>query len=147
MGAESLAMVLVMVAVLISFVSFIGAHNTPLSLPDFSRFGCLTSVGLIVAALVISSYEPISELNACASECDAAVGGDGAVRDELAVLVTESNATFQSCLKGAKEAEKRREKEGGIKVDDESSEETEARCRAHAVTLCTRGCVAPESGE
>jgi hypothetical protein len=143
MVATNLALGLTLASVLIAAVAFVGAHNTPLRVPDMSRAGCLTSVLLLVVAIVVASTPPLSRLGTCQEVCRAVIEDPPANTDLLPPEQAEGVAAFNLCVRGSKANYVKALEEqakGGPPAVEEDPEAMKARCVAWALERCSRRC-------
>ena len=73
---ENLSFVLFGLAGIVALLAFIGAHNSPVPMPNISKAGCITAVTLLVVGFCLGMYSPVKKFNDCANTCDSVLSVD-----------------------------------------------------------------------
>jgi hypothetical protein len=129
---------------IIAVLAFIGAHNSPVPMPNISKAGCIASVSLLAIGFCLGMYSPVKKFNDCASTCDdvlsvevvlekdhdkarAAVLGmtdldidDGAYE----TYISPGRLDYIACKKGARQASQKRKKQAAetkAKLEEENN--------------------------
>jgi hypothetical protein len=139
MVVGNVALSLFGLSLLVAFVTFLGAHNTILRIPNFAKPGCLTSIVLLLAAGGAAVYAPAMKMNDCVATCDSAMAAMSEDHGDFQVHVDPAKHAYKSCVQGAKDAV-RNAAELGVEANEEPAEVTEARCLDFGTELCTRSC-------
>jgi hypothetical protein len=126
---ENLSFVLFGLAGIVAALSFIGAHNSPVPMPNISKVGCITAVSMLAVAFSLGMYRPVKAFNDCASTCDAALSIDALLEkdhekaravalsqlpideDGYETYISPGRLDYLACQKGAREASAKRKKE------------------------------------
>jgi hypothetical protein len=143
MVATNLALGLTLASVLIASVAFVGAHNTVLRVPDFSRLGCLSAVVLVLIATAVAAYPPIDRLGTCTETCGEVIDNPPADFDKLPFDHAAGVSAMNVCTRGADSTYKKALEEaaaGGPPAVREDPAEVKTRCRAWAMEQCSRAC-------
>ena len=140
---ESLSFGLMGLSVVVAVASFVSAHRGPL--PDFSKMGCSSALGLLLVGFLAGLYPPVSQYRGCSAACDAVAAGKSA-SFEAEVDYKKIQAEMEkSCIKGAKDAD-RKSKQIADKEADPSlyepidMEAAKERCRTISIDRCTSAC-------
>ena len=142
---ENLSFVLIGLSVVVAALTFIGAHNSPIPMPNISKAGCMVAVGLLLGGFAMGMYPPVSYFNECAAQCETALTDMEGEHGEFDVHVSPARVDYKACHKGALEAEAK-SKQVAIEQDDPSlykpinPELIEARCMGQAQNRCTVSC-------
>jgi|GEM_PF-2026243 len=140
---QSLSFGLMGLSVLVAALSFVSAHRGPL--PDFSKMGCTSALGLLVVGFLAGLYPPVSQYRGCSSACETVAGGGSASFVSNVDYDKVYKDSYKGCIKGAKDAD-RKSKQIADKEGDPSlytpidMKATEARCKAIAQDRCTSTC-------
>ena len=146
---ETVSFGLLGLSVLVAAASYLGAHRSPL--PDFSKIGCLTAVGIGMLGFGVGLAQPVTQYRSCASECGEAMekGLEGNF-GEYEKFVKTSRSSLAGCIKGAKQAD-RKAKAAADEAGDPSLHtplvmaDVQKRCQAIAVGQCTDHCYTPDA--
>ena len=146
---ENLSFVLLGLSVIAGILTFLGAHNSPVRLPNMAKMGCITSIGLMVAGFGLGMYEPVSRYNGCANECESAMEDMNGEHGDCDVFVSPGRVAYQACHKGAIQADAKAKKAADEAGDPSLFKPVdallvEARCMAQANERCTVSCFHPE---
>ena len=141
----NLAVVLMGLAAIVAVLTFIGAHSSPISVPNISKAGCLVTVSLIVIGLGAGLYEPVARYNACVSVCDDALADVDGEHGEADVYVSPGRVEYKACHKGARQAETKarklaEEQNTTMTFEVEEPAVLDARCQAQGAEQCTMAC-------
>ena len=141
---ENLSFVLMGLAAVVAFLTYVGAHSTPIPLPSMSKAGCLVAAVLLTAGVAVGMYPPVAKYNSCVSQCAQQVGVEGG-GEATGPYIGHGTMAYTHCKKGAREAEAKARKAaqeagGAITIARESDEVTEARCQAEGRERCTGSC-------
>jgi len=115
---ENLSFVLMGLAALVAVVTFLGAHSSPVNIPNMSKGGCTVTAGLMILGAGAGLYEPVAKFNKCMTVCEDAMlseseafaawkkAGDStaalpAVDHGDYTFVAPGRVDFLSCHKGA----------------------------------------------
>ena len=141
---ENLSFVLMGLAAIVAFLTYVGAHNSPLPIPNMSKPGCIVSAILLLAGMGAGLYPPVAKYNNCASDCETALTDMHGEHGDLDEFVSPARVAYQACHKGAQQAAVKAElaakEAGGIAIEKDSPEVIEARCMAQARERCTMTC-------
>jgi hypothetical protein len=142
---ENLSFVLIGLSVVVAVLTFVGAHNSPIPMPNISKAGCFVAVGMLLAGFAMGMYPPVSHFNECATQCETALTDMEGEHGEFDVHVSPGRVDYKACHKGAREAD--------AKAKQLSEEENnpslykpvdaaliEARCMGQAQNRCTVSC-------
>ena len=145
---ESLSFGLIGLSVLVAATSFVSAHRSPL--PDFSKLGCSFALLLLVGGFLLGLYPPVSQYGGCSDSCTVIMdGGEGSYPSEVDYTKVY-NRTYKSCIKGAREAD-RKSKKNADTVGDPSlhvpldMKAARKRCKAMSQDRCTSACYTNEA--
>jgi len=146
---ENLSFVLLGLSVVAGILTFLGAHNSPVRLPNIAKMGCLSSVSLMIAGFGLGMYEPVSRFNTCANKCETALEDMEGEHGEFDVFVSPGRVAYKACHKGAMQADAKAKKAAEEANDPSLFKATdpalvEARCVAQAEERCTVSCFHPE---
>ncbi|MGB0640981.1 MAG: hypothetical protein ACPGTU_16705 [Myxococcota bacterium] len=128
---ENLSFVLFGLAGIVALLAFIGAHNSPVPMPNISKAGCITAVALLVIGFSLGMYTPVKKFNDCANTCDDVLSVDVVLAKDhdkarAAVLgmteldiddgeyetyISPGRLDYLACKKGAREASQKRKVE------------------------------------
>jgi len=142
---ENLSFVLLGLAGVVTLLTYVGAHSSPVPIPNISKAGCFFAVGLVVIGVGAGLYPPVAKYNNCVEFCrDAVTVVDGDF-GESEVFVSPGRVEFHACKKGAREAVEKAQKvseELGqpIDVKMEAEDIVEARCASQGAERCTMTC-------
>ena len=141
----NLAVVLMGLAAIVAVLTFVGAHSSPISVPNISKGGCLVTVSLMVIGLGAGMYEPVARFNECASVCDDALADVDGDHGDADVYVSPGRVEYKACHKGARQAEMKARKEAEEKNTTmtfvvEEPGALDARCQAQGAERCTMTC-------
>jgi hypothetical protein len=141
----NLAVVLMGLAAVVALLTFVGAHSSPIGVPNISKAGCLVTASLIIVGFGAGMYEPVARYNACGNVCTDAMADIGGDHGEADVYVSPGRVEYKACKKGAAQSEakarKLAEKEGTeMSFEVEIPELLEARCQAQGAERCTMAC-------
>ena len=150
----NLAVVLMGLAAIVAVLTFIGAHSSPVNVPNSSKAGCLVTVSLIVIGLGAGLYEPVARFNACANVCEDALADVDGEHGEADVYVSPGRVEYKACHKGAKDSERK----ARVEAEEQNTTMTfvveepavlDARCQAQGAERCTMACFegVPETSE
>ena len=140
---ENLSFVLLGLSVVVAALTFVGAHNSPIPMPNISKAGCLVAVSLMVIGFTMGMYPPVSHFNECAAECETALQDMDGEHGDFDVHVSPSRVEYKACHKGAMEADAKAKEAAKddpslyVKVDPEL---IESRCMGQAQDRCTVSC-------
>jgi hypothetical protein len=145
MMVENLAFVLLGLSVIVGVLTFVGAHNSPIPMPNISKSGCLVAVGLLVVGFTMGLYSPVSNFNSCAAQCEEALDDMDGEHGEFDVFVAPGRVDYKACYKGAKEADAKAKQVAEEQGDPSLAEPVdpaviEARCMGQARDHCTVLC-------
>ena len=141
----NLAVVLMGLAAIVAVLTFIGAHSSPLNVPNISKAGCLVTVSLLVIGFGAGMYEPVARFNACANVCEDALADVEGDHGDADVYVSPGRVEYKACHKGAKEAERK----ARLEAEEQNTTMTfvveepaalDARCQAQGAERCTMAC-------
>ena len=102
---ENLSFVLIGLSAVVAALTFIGAHNSPIPMPNISKAGCMVAVGLLFGGFAMGMYPPVSYFNECASQCETALTDMEGEHGEFDVHVSPARVDYKACHKGALEAD------------------------------------------
>lgn len=142
---ENLSFVLLGLSVVVAAMSYVGAHNSPIPIPNISKAGCTVAVGMFVAGVAMGMYPPVSQFNECATRCEVALQDMEGEHGKFDEFVSPGRVEYKACHKGAKEADSKAQL-AAEEAGDPSSftpsdpEVVEARCVAAAQERCTVTC-------
>jgi len=94
---ETLALALGGLSLVVLLYTVLGTHSSPLPPVRNAKFGCLTAIGLFLAALSVASTPSLSSWNQCDDACYAAVG-EGQVPAKFATYGEAAKAEFRKCV-------------------------------------------------
>ncbi len=142
---ENLSFVLLGLSAVVAALTFVGAHNSPIPMPNISKAGCLVAVSLMLVGFMMGMYPPVSHFNQCASDCEAALNDMDGEHGDFDVFVSPGRVDYKACHKGAMEADAKAkqvaEEQGDpslyVKVDANVIED---RCMGQARDRCTVAC-------
>ena len=142
---ENLSFVLLGLSVVVAILTFVGAHNSPIPMPNISKAGCLVCIGLLAAGFGMGLYPPVSNFNDCAERCAVALTDMHGEHGDFDVFVSPGRVDYKACHKGAREADAKSKKAAEEAGDNTlfkpvDSEVVEARCMAQAQDRCTVSC-------
>ena len=142
---ENLAFVLLGLSVIVAAITFIGAHNSPIPMPNISKSGCLVAIGLMVVGFGVGVYSPVSRFNACADQCETALTDMDGEHGDFDVYVSPGRVDYKACYKGAKQADAKAKQVAEEQGDPSlvvpvAPEVIEARCMGQAQDHCTVVC-------
>ena len=142
---ENLSFVLLGLSVIVAALTFIGAHNSPIPMPNISKAGCLVAVVLLLCGFGLGLYPPVSQFNTCASKCEAAMADMEGEHGEFDEHVSPGRVDYKACHKGARESDAKNKKAAAEAGDDSlfqpsDPEVIEARCMAQGIDRCTVVC-------
>jgi hypothetical protein len=142
---ENLSFVLLGLSVIVAALSFIGAHNSPIPVPNISKAGCTVAIGMVVAGFALGMYPPISHFNECATTCETALQDMEGDHGAFDVHVSPGRVDYKACHKGALEADSKArlaaEEAGDPSAFTPSDKDLiESRCMGAAVERCTVAC-------
>jgi hypothetical protein len=142
---DNLSFVLIGLAGLVAFLTFVGAHSSPLAIPNVSKAGCFFAAGLLTIGMASGMYTPVAKYNECMDYCTVAVEDLGADYGESEVFVSPGRVEYNACEKGALEVwEKARKaaEDAGVplQVEMEPKAVTHARCAVQGIERCTMTC-------
>lgn len=142
---ENLSFVLLGLSVIVAVISFIGAHNSPIPMPNISKAGCTVAVVMVVAGVAMGMYPPVSRFNECAADCTTALQDMEGDHGDFDVHVSPGRVDYKACHKGALQADakakKAAEEAGDPSLFQASDKDlVEARCMGAAVERCTVAC-------
>jgi hypothetical protein len=146
---ENLSFVLLGLSVIAGILTFLGAHNSPVRLPNIAKMGCFSSLTLLLGGFGVGMYEPVSRFNTCASDCETALEDMEGEHGVFDVFVSPGRVAYKACHKGAMQADAKAKK-AADEANDQSlfrasdPELIEARCMAQAKDRCTISCFHPE---
>ena len=66
---ENLSFVLLGLSVIVAALTFVGAHNSPIPMPNISKAGCVVATGLLLVGYTMGMYQPVSNFNDCSNFC------------------------------------------------------------------------------
>ena len=142
---ENLSFVLLGLSVVVAILTFVGAHNSPIPMPNISKAGCLVTVVLLLCGFGLGLYPPISNFNDCASRCETAMADMEGEHGEFDEFVSPGRVDYKACHKGARESDAK-SKKAAAEAGDSSlftpsdPEVIEARCMAQGIDRCTVAC-------
>jgi len=142
---ENLSFVLLGLSVVVAALTFVGAHNSPIPMPNISKAGCVVATGLMLAGFTMGMYPPVSHFNQCSDSCESALTDMDGEHGDFDVFVSPARVDYKACHKGAMEADAKAkqvaEEQGDpslyVKVD---SDVIESRCMGQAQDRCTVAC-------
>ena len=142
---ENLSFVLLGLSAIVAALTFVGAHNSPLPVPNISKAGCMVTVALIVAGFTMGMYPPVSYFNECSNQCEEALTDMEGEHGEFDVFVSPGRVDYKACHKGAREADAKAklvaEEQGDTSLFKASDPEMiEGRCMGQAQNRCTVAC-------
>ncbi len=142
---ENLAVVLMGLAAIVAIVTYIGAHRSPLNLPNNSKAGCIVTASLMIVGFSAGLYPPVAKYNACISVCEDAMADVLGDHGDADVYVSPGRVEYKACHKGAREAEAKARKaaeESGTTMtfEVEAEDVLESRCQAQGAERCTMAC-------
>jgi hypothetical protein len=142
---ENLSFVLLGLSVVVAILTFVGAHNSPIPVPNISKAGCLVTVALMLLGVGFGLYPPVSNFNDCAARCEAAMTDMEGEHGEFDEFVSPARVDYKACHKGAREADAKNKQAAAETGDDtlfkpSDPELVEARCTAQGVDRCTVAC-------
>jgi len=146
---ENLSFVLLGLSVVAGILTFLGAHNSPVRLPNMAKMGCVSAVGLMVAGFGFGMYEPVSRFNDCANQCESAMEDMEGEHGEFDVFVSPGRVDYKACHKGAMQSDAKAKKAADEAGDPSLFKPVdplliEARCMSQANDRCTVACFHPE---
>ena len=141
---ENLSFVLFGLAGIVALLAFIGAHNSPVPMPNISKAGCITAVTLLVVGFCLGMYSPVKKFNDCANTCDSVLSVDVVLEkdhekaraavlgmtdldideSEYETYVSPGRLDYLACKKGAREASRKRKKQAAetkAKLEEENN--------------------------
>lgn len=142
---ENLSFVLLGLSVLVAALTFVGAHNSPIPMPNISKAGCVVATALLLVGFAMGMYPPVSHFNECSDSCANALTDMDGEHGDFDVFVSPARVDYKACHKGAMEADAKAktvaEEQGDpslyVKVDPEV---IESRCMWQAQDRCTVAC-------
>ena len=142
---ENLSFVLLGLSVIVAALSYIGAHNSPIPMPNISKAGCTVAMGMFVGGLALGMYPPVSHFNECAERCALALQDMDGEHGDFDVYVSPGRVDYKACHKGAKEADAKAKLAAEEANDPGAFTPTdpavvEDRCMTAAVERCTVAC-------
>ncbi len=143
---ENLSFVLIGLSGVVGILTFIGAHNSPIPMPNISKAGCTVAVGMLLAGFAMGMYPPVSHFNQCASSCSTALQDmESEAHGDFDVHVSPARVAYKACHKGAEEADEKA-KQVSVEQNDPSLYKPvdpaviEERCMSQAQDRCTVSC-------
>jgi hypothetical protein len=141
----NLAVVLMGLAAIVALLTFVGAHSSPINIPNISKAGCLVTASLIIVGFGAGMYEPVARYNACRSVCEEALADVLGDHGEADVYVSPGRVEYKACHKGAKQAEAKarnaaEKNNTTMTFEVEAPEMLEARCQSQGSERCTMAC-------
>jgi len=142
---ENLSFVLLGLSVVVAALSYIGAHNSPVPMPNISKAGCTVAMGMFLGGAALGMYPPVAHFNECADRCDVALDDMEGEHGEFDEFVSPGRVDYKACHKGAREADSKA-KLAAAEAGDPSSftpadpDVIEDRCMTAAVERCTVTC-------
>jgi len=142
---ENLSFVLLGLSIIVGIITFMGAHNSPIPMPNISKVGCFVCIGLLMAGFGMGLYPPVSNFNDCAARCSVALVDMEGEHGDFDVFVSPARVDYKACHKGAREADAKSKQAAEESGDDTlfkpvDEEVVEARCMAQAQDRCTVAC-------
>ena len=142
---ENLSFVLLGLSVVVGILTFVGAHNSPIPMPNISKAGCFVTVGLLAAGFGMGLYPPVSNFNDCAARCELAMTDMEGEHGEFDEFVSPARVDYKACHKGAREADAKNKQAAAETGDDtlfkpSDPDVVEARCMAQGIDRCTVAC-------
>jgi len=142
---ENLSFVLLGLSVVVAFLTFVGAHNSPFPMPNISKAGCFVCMGLLALGVGLGLYPPVSNFNDCADRCETALLDMEGEHGDFDVFVSPGRVDYKACHKGAREAEAKNKQAAEESGDDTlfkpvGADVIESRCMAQAQDRCTVTC-------
>jgi len=142
---ENLSFVLLGLSAVVAALTFVGAHNSPIPMPNISKAGCLVAVALMVVGFTMGMYPPVSYFNNCSLDCENALTNMDGEHGDFDVFVSPARVDYKACHKGAMEADAKAkqvaEEQGDpslyVKVD---ADVIESRCMGQAQDRCSVAC-------
>ena len=142
---ENLSFVLLGLSVIVAALTFVGAHNSPIPMPNISKAGCLVAVALMLVGFMMGMYPPVSHFNQCSISCEGALGDMDGEHGDFDVFVSPGRVDYKACHKGAMQADAKAkqvaEEQGDpslyVKVEPDV---IESRCMGQAQDRCTVAC-------
>lgn len=142
---ENLSFVLIGLSAVVAALTFVGAHNSPIPMPNISKAGCTVAVGLLLGGFAMGMYPPVSYFNECAAQCETALTDMEGEHGEFDVHVSPARVDYKACHKGAVEADAKA-KQVSVEQNDPSLYAPvdpaliETRCMGQAQNRCTVSC-------
>jgi len=142
---ENLSVVLMGLAAIVACLTFVGAHSSPLNIPNISKAGCSVTAVLMIVGFGAGMYPPVAKYNACVSVCKEAMADVEGDHGEADVYVSPGRVEYKACHKGARQAEdkaRRDAEESGTTMTFEVESESvlEARCQVQGAERCIVAC-------
>jgi len=148
----NLSVVLMGLAAIVAMLTFVGAHSSPLNIPNISKAGCIVTGSLMIVGFGAGIYPPVTMYYACAEVCEEALADVHGDHGDADVYVSPGRVEYKACHKGAKQAEnkarldaEKNNTEMTYQVED--PEVLEARCQSQGAERCTMACfegISPE---
>ena len=140
---ESLSFGLMGLSVLIAVLSFVSAHRSPL--PDFSKMGCSSALGVLAVGFLVGLYPPVSQYRGCSTSCAAVVDGKAGTYESEIDYTKVYNDSYKTCIKGAKQADRKSKKIADAEGDPSlyvpiDMKAARTRCKAVSQDRCTSSC-------
>ncbi len=143
----TVTLALIASAVVILFLTYLSAHNTPIPKPRRPEFGCLTGVLLLFGALSLQIGPSLLQWTECSNTCDSLPEGPSTPDYAQGVL-----AEYNKCASKAQSENEKKQRalDEGVDLPNlpladielETATETDVRCREWAVSPCVRECAA-----
>jgi hypothetical protein len=145
----TVTLALIASAIVILFLTYLSAHNTPIPKPRRPEIGCLAGVVLLLGALGLQVGPSLLKWNECSSTCGALPEGSATPAYAQGVLLEYNKCAAKA---QAENARKQQALDDGVNLPNlpledielETEKQTDVRCREWAVDPCVRECVEAE---
>lgn len=143
----TVTLALIASAIVILFLTYLSAHNTPIPKPRRPEIGCSAGLILLLGALGLQIGPSLLAWNECSNTCGALPEGPATPAYAQGVLVEYNKCAAKAQTENAK---KQKALDDGVSLPNlpledielETEKETDVRCREWAVSPCVRECVA-----